>query len=73
MSSVSARVYVIEHVEPAAPREGLHDQRELGAKSPSCDERNKEQRETASNGWCGVFRYAGSQSMAGARRTKKSN
>lgn len=37
METMSARPYVIEHVEPEGPSAGLHDQRESGvAKSPSC-------------------------------------
>lgn len=36
-SSGSARLYVIEHTEPAEPSPGLHDQRELNVvESPSC-------------------------------------
>lgn len=42
MSSESARVYVIEHVDPAGPREGLHDQREPGVvESPSYKRRKQ--------------------------------
>lgn len=37
MVSVSPRLYVIEHVDPSEPSEGVHDQREVGeVASPSC-------------------------------------
>ena len=35
MVTTSARLYLMEHVDPSGPSEGLHDQREFGVKSPS--------------------------------------
>ena len=34
--SVSPKVYVIEHVDPSEPSEGMHDQRDSGVIKPSC-------------------------------------
>ena len=35
MEATSARLYLMEQVDPSGPSEGLHDQREFGVTSPS--------------------------------------
>ena len=37
IETTSARLYLMEQVDPSGPSEGLHDQREFGVTSPSCN------------------------------------